>query len=222
MRGSEADRNGGHTGVLWRTALGRNVSRNVVCVAGFVVNCTAGLAWGLLLAWVRDGLGMSGSQRNTASAWYDLLKVRPKPRDRNCDRTRVRHESSRVLRLTFSTSSRTCNSALQSIPSERGLALCPLGLKALCRCRPSAGRLQTAVSASLLNRTSRLLTHISMRFRVCRNFSSGCYQIASAGSRPSSWVPSASRVAFLLQPSAWASAPTLMPQRNLRTHCSGF
>lgn len=48
----------------------------VMCVAGFVVNCTAGLAWGLLLAWARDGLGMDGQQRNFAAACYDMLKVR--------------------------------------------------------------------------------------------------------------------------------------------------
>jgi hypothetical protein len=48
----------------------------VICFAGFVVNMTSGLAWGLLLAWARDGLGMDGAQRNLASACYESLKVR--------------------------------------------------------------------------------------------------------------------------------------------------
>eukprot|EP00873_Tetraselmis_striata_P039874 jgi/Tetstr1/460138/TSEL_005454.t1 len=46
----------------------------VMCAAGFVINMTTGLAWGLLLAWARDGLGMDGAQRNLASASYEALK----------------------------------------------------------------------------------------------------------------------------------------------------
>uniref|UniRef100_A0A7S1SG99 Major facilitator superfamily (MFS) profile domain-containing protein n=1 Tax=Tetraselmis chuii TaxID=63592 RepID=A0A7S1SG99_9CHLO len=52
----------------------RTRSMLVICFAGFVVNMTSGLAWGLLLAWARDGLGMDGAQRNLASACYESLK----------------------------------------------------------------------------------------------------------------------------------------------------
>lgn len=50
-----------------------------MCCAGFVINMTSGLAWGLLLAWARDGLGMDSMQRNLASACYESLKVSATP-----------------------------------------------------------------------------------------------------------------------------------------------
>lgn len=47
----------------------------VICASGFVLNCTAGIAWGLLVTWARDGLHLDGSRRNAASGCYDLVKV---------------------------------------------------------------------------------------------------------------------------------------------------
>ena len=45
-----------------------------MCLSGFAVNLTTGVAWGLLLAWARDGLGLSGGQRDFLAAAYSFVK----------------------------------------------------------------------------------------------------------------------------------------------------
>ena len=57
---------------LWTTW--RNKSTALVCASGFAVNLTTGVAWGLLLAWARDSLGLSGGQRDFVAASYSLVK----------------------------------------------------------------------------------------------------------------------------------------------------
>lgn len=51
-----------------------NRSTAVMCLAGFVTNLLTGLAWGLVLAWARDSLGLFASQRNLLAASYDFTK----------------------------------------------------------------------------------------------------------------------------------------------------
>ena len=59
---------------LFRRTTAGSRSTALVCLSGFAVNLTTGVAWGLLLAWARDGLGLTGGQRDFVAAAYSLVK----------------------------------------------------------------------------------------------------------------------------------------------------
>ena len=59
---------------LFRRTTAGSRSTALVCLSGFAVNLTTGVAWGLLLAWARDGLGLSGGQRDFVAAAYSFVK----------------------------------------------------------------------------------------------------------------------------------------------------
>ena len=49
-------------------------SRSLCCISGFVLNLNTGLAWGLLLSWLRDHAGLTGAQRDAVAAFYSFPK----------------------------------------------------------------------------------------------------------------------------------------------------
>lgn len=52
----------------------KDVSRMLCCICGFIANLNSGLAWGLLLLWLRDHAGLSATQRNYVAASYSFPK----------------------------------------------------------------------------------------------------------------------------------------------------
>lgn len=67
-------------GDQWRTfarTCWSNRSTAVICVAAFATNFMTSLAWGLVLAWARDGLHVQGTSRDFLAGCYSFLKGVP-------------------------------------------------------------------------------------------------------------------------------------------------